>query len=319
MKKVYLSPSNQSDNSYSYGNTTEDVQCGKIAQACKVALERNGVSVMLGQYDTMANRCAASDRFGADLHVPIHTNAFNGTVSGTRMFCYDMNGEGYKACKAIFDVLAPFTPGKSENIKVNKELFEVKTPNAPTAYIEVDFHDNPSIAKWIIEHTTEIGEKIAEGICNYFGIKFKGKTSTPTTSEMYRIRKTWADVKSQIGAYRSLENAKNACKDGYSVFNNAGECVYSKIAKSVEEIAKEVINGKWGNGADRKNRLTAAGYNYDEVQKCVNKLLTPVKSVDELAREVIAGKWGNGADRKAKLIAAGYDYNAVQKRVNELL
>ena len=322
MAKVYLSPSDQCRNTYSYGNTTEDVQCGKIAVACKIALERNGVSVMLGQYDTMANRCAESDKFGADLHIPIHTNAFNGSVSGTRMFCSSFSGEGYKACKAIFDVLAPFTPGTSENIKVNTSLFEIKTPKAPTVYCEVDFHDNPSVAKWIIEHTTEIGEKIAEGICNYFGIKFKDNTPQPSnTGEMYRIRKSWDDVKSQIGAYRNLENAKKACKEGYNVFNSAGECIYSNVVKkSVKEIAKEVINGKWGNGSDRKNKLTAAGYNYDEVQKCVNELLAPAKkSIEELAKEVIAGKWGNGSARKEKLSAAGYDYAVVQRKVNELL
>ena len=135
-KKVYLSPSNQDANTYAYGNTTEAVQCGKIATACKAALERNGVQVMLGQYDTMANRCAASDKFGADLHVPIHTNAFNGSVSGTRMFCSNLTGEGYKACKAIFARLAPVTPGTSENIKAYPGLYEVKHPSAPTVYIE---------------------------------------------------------------------------------------------------------------------------------------------------------------------------------------
>ena len=43
--------------------------------------------------------------------------------------------------------------------------------------------------------------------------------------------------------------------------------------KSVEELAREVINGKWGNGANRKQRLTAAGYDYAAVQKKVNELL----------------------------------------------
>ena len=43
--------------------------------------------------------------------------------------------------------------------------------------------------------------------------------------------------------------------------------------KSVEEIAREVIRGKWGNGAERKNRLAAAGYNYTEVQAEVTRLL----------------------------------------------
>ena len=89
--------------------------------------------------------------------------------------------------------------------------------------------------------------------------------------------------------------------------------------KSVDEIAKEVIAGKWGNGADRKANLSAAGYDYAAVQAKVNALLSGGKSVDELAREVIQGKWGNGADRKNRLTAAGYDYGAVQARVNQLL
>jgi hypothetical protein len=43
--------------------------------------------------------------------------------------------------------------------------------------------------------------------------------------------------------------------------------------KLLQEVAKEVIRGKWGNGADRRKRLEAAGYEYAEVQKIVNKLL----------------------------------------------
>lgn len=96
----------------------------------------------------------------------------------------------------------------------------------------------------------------------------------------------------------------------------------STPSKTVDEIAKEVIAGKWGNGQDRKDRLTKAGYDYTAIQNRVNSLLGKTetkKSIDEIAREVIAGKWGNGSDRKKRLKAAGYDYKAVQKRVNELL
>lgn len=96
----------------------------------------------------------------------------------------------------------------------------------------------------------------------------------------------------------------------------------STPSKTVDEIAKEVIAGKWGNGQDRKDRLTKAGYDYTAVQNRVNALLGKTetkKTIDEIAREVIAGKWGNGSDRKKRLTAAGYDYKAVQKRVNELL
>lgn len=88
--------------------------------------------------------------------------------------------------------------------------------------------------------------------------------------------------------------------------------------KSVDELAGEVITGKWGNGSDRKRRLEAAGYDYGAVQDAVNKLCSR-KSVDELAREVIAGKWGNGSDRRKRLTEAGYDYDAVRNRVNQLL
>lgn len=111
---------------------------------------------------------------------------------------------------------------------------------------------------------------------------------------------------------------------GYGVPKYEAEAAGNTTAttKSVTEVAKEVIAGKWGNGEDRKSRLVAAGYNYTEVQNQVNAILkgtTATKSVTEVAKEVIAGKWGNGADRKNRLTAAGYDYNAVQNKVNELL
>ncbi len=92
-------------------------------------------------------------------------------------------------------------------------------------------------------------------------------------------------------------------------------------SKSIDELAKEVINGKWGNGDARKSALEKAGYNYAEVQNRVNVLLSgsSKKSVTEIAKEVIQGKWGNGSERKRKLTQAGYNYTEVQKKVNELL
>lgn len=92
--------------------------------------------------------------------------------------------------------------------------------------------------------------------------------------------------------------------------------------KTDEELAIEVINGAWGAGVDRKQRLIAAGYDYDAVQTAVNRILRENKSnkpVDEIAVEVIRGLWGSGADRKQRLDAAGYDYGAVQAKVNALV
>ena len=92
------------------------------------------------------------------------------------------------------------------------------------------------------------------------------------------------------------------------------------VKKSNEEIAQEVINGLWGNGEERKNKLTSARYNYSAIQKIVNELAKPKKkSNEEIAKEVIAGKWGNGAARKDRLTKAGYNYSTIQKLVNKMM
>lgn len=105
------------------------------------------------------------------------------------------------------------------------------------------------------------------------------------------------------------------------MYNNVFSFEQAPSVKSNEQLADEVINGKWGNGADRKNRLTAAGYNYEAVQAIVNERLgkSNLKSLDEIAREVVRGKWGNGSERVKRLTAAGYDAKAVQSRVNDLM
>ncbi len=97
--------------------------------------------------------------------------------------------------------------------------------------------------------------------------------------------------------------------------------------KNIDDVVREVMSGKWGNGAERKQRLVAAGYDYSIIQAKVNELcgkkVTPAptpkkKSNTEIAKEVIAGEWGNGAARKQKLKAAGYNYSAIQAIVNKL-
>lgn len=104
----------------------------------------------------------------------------------------------------------------------------------------------------------------------------------------------------------------------------ANHPVEPKPAKTVEQLAEEVIKGLWGYGDERRKRLTDAGYDYDAVQAEVNRILRekqhePDKSVHDIAVEVINGLWGNGEERKQKLTAAGYDYEAVQAEVDRLL
>lgn len=103
------------------------------------------------------------------------------------------------------------------------------------------------------------------------------RASTAKPATIYRLRKSANDVMSQIAAYSVLANAKkHADKSGYNVYDQTGKLVYSPkttVKKTVTEIANEVIAGKWGNGADRKKKLEAAGYDYSAIQTEVNKLM----------------------------------------------
>ena len=112
-----------------------------------------------------------------------------------------------------------------------------------------------------------------------FKAKLTNSTNTKTDDVIYRVRKSANDAKSQIGAYRNLESAKALAdkNSGYSVYDTNGKLKYTPTKqtakKTVTELAKEVIQGKWGNGSERKQKLTQAGYDYDKVQAEVNRLL----------------------------------------------
>lgn len=94
----------------------------------------------------------------------------------------------------------------------------------------------------------------------------------------------------------------------------------SSESVDIEQMAKDVINGKYGNGEARKQAL---GSNYAAVQARVNEMLgvssgssSSSVDIDALARAVINGDYGNGEERKRKL---GNLYAQVQARVNQML
>ena len=186
--KVFLSPSDQTANTYAAGSTNEAEQCGRIAGAAKAALERCGFEVMVVQYETMASKCAKSDAFGAELHVPIHSNAFNGRATGTRIYFGTYGSAGHMAAKAILARLGAITPGSPDICKDYPELYEIRTPKAPTAYIETDFHDNKEVARWIIDHTEQIGEAICAGICDYFGVAYVAEEKEENEMRYYKLK-----------------------------------------------------------------------------------------------------------------------------------
>ena len=81
----------------------------------------------------------------------------------------------------------------------------------------------------------------------------------------------------QVGAFSVKANAEallaKVKKAGFTAIVTTLSGKVASTKKSVEEVAREVIKGLWGNGAERKKKLIAAGYDYAEVQKKVNELL----------------------------------------------
>ena len=182
--KVYVSPSDQTANTYSAGNTNEAAQCREIAKLLVKALTRCGIEARTNVVSSMQSRVAEGNAWGADLYICIHTNAFNGKVSGTRIMVKALSGERYKAAKCIFDSLSPVTPGTSENISARTNLYEINYTDAPCVYVEVDFHDVPTVATWIINHKPEIAEAICKGICDYVGTPYKPEETAPANDKI---------------------------------------------------------------------------------------------------------------------------------------
>ena len=216
---------------------------------------------------------------GVKAFVSIHHNAYKGiwgTATGVEVYTDKKpTADDTKLANLVYNKLVTYTGLKGRGIK-KADFYVINQNKIPAILVEGGFMDGRHDYNVI---TSEAGQDayaraVAEGIIEFLNLSKKA-TETPT------------------------------------------------VTKSIEEIAREVIQGKWGNGTARKTNLTKAGYDYNAVQEEVNKLVkgttAPVKkSNEEIAREVIAGKWGNGAVRKKKLTDAGYNYSIIQAIVNKL-
>ena len=126
----------------------------------------------------------------------------------------------------------------------------------------------------------------------YQTAKVKGKISDmPEIPGLIVYSKSHPHVGIYIGNGYTIESTLGARGDGVvkrkldSFWEYWFQCPYieytqsgklpanDKSTKTVEEVAKEVISGRWGTGAERKKRLTDAGYDYSKVQARVNEIL----------------------------------------------
>lgn len=182
--KIYLSPSSQVSNPYSAQGTNEQRQCNRIAEAAKAALERNGYTVKKApEGQSYVQNVAESNAWGANIHMPIHTNA-GGSAKGTMGLCYQ-GCTTNKYMQGVYNAVAELTPWADSGIIVRNDLYEINATSAMCVYMEMAFHDKADSAQWIIDNVVPLGEAIAKGMCAADGkayIAGDGTEVVPPTS-----------------------------------------------------------------------------------------------------------------------------------------
>ena len=177
MNKIYISPSQQCNNvGYSnYG--TEQKRMFEVGKALKIILERCKQTAYIPKIGiTFQQAVKESNDLKCDIHLPIHSNAFNKEVRGTQTM-YVSNG-GKILSDLIYAQLSAFTPVVDRGSRKVTNLYELNATHAVCAYTEIAFHDNKEDAELIMNNIEHIAELIARGVCAYLKVAYVAKQVT---------------------------------------------------------------------------------------------------------------------------------------------
>jgi N-acetylmuramoyl-L-alanine amidase len=166
--KIYISPSTQDHNTGVSPFTTEEFVMNTISDYFITLLKADGrfdVKRNSPSMDDVYSIASDSNAWGADIHVAIHSNAGGG--EGTEVFAYGANTNSERLAKALYNQIAPLSPGNDRGVKYKPGLIEVgDCVKATACLIELAFHDNLNDAKWLIQYPT-IAQALYKGLCNY--------------------------------------------------------------------------------------------------------------------------------------------------------
>lgn len=192
-----------------------------------------------------------------DLDVSIHLNAGrndyvgDGSTGGCEVYNYDTR------TKAISDRInknISETFGiRNRGTKYDKSLYVLANTNSLAILIECCFVDDKDDAnRW---DAKKCAKAIVEGILGKsISTNSNTNSSASTTSQLYRVRKSWNDAKSQIGAYASLDNAKRNCLEGYTVYDWNGNAVYSNVVTNTSNTNAQLyrVRLSWSDEKSQK-------------------------------------------------------------------
>ena len=184
MPKVFLSPSDQDNNAVDGGGVEQQYAQLRCARAAEV-LRAHGVEVKVSEagIGDDSNGYVASvkegEAWGPDIYVADHTNATGNAAvkrSGVQAYCWLGDPNSRRLGECINARMDPIVPGGA-SIQDGSGLYEVSGPSAPAVLMESGYHDNPVDAAVIRTKTTEMGEALAYGILDYFGIPIQVTTT----------------------------------------------------------------------------------------------------------------------------------------------
>ena len=253
------------------------------------------------QSKNLANIVALQNQHTVDLDISIHFNASNGQGHGTEVLQYSSKTQSYS--ERIVNNIAALG-FKNRGVKDGKKLYVLRKSKNKAILIECCFCDNAEDAK--IYNADKMASAIVSGILNK-NVEISDSSPAPTTNttsaQLYRVRKSWGDAKSQLGAYKSLDNAKKECPNGYTVYDSNGNAVYSPSSSisntnsQLYRVRKSWDDAKSQTGAyqslDSAKAECADGYTvYDSNGNAVYS--NPIKNVtqsDNLYR--VRKSWGD--------------------------
>ena len=183
--------------------------------------------------------------------------------------------------------------------------------------IGIEHADTGNAAPWSIsDETLDTGAHLVAAVCRYYKLGRPEWGKNVFLHSDFSATACPASIGStQKAAYMA---AAQSWYDKMGGGTSAPATPSAPALKDVTTVAREVMAGQWGNGADRTNRLTAAGYDANAVQAKVNELMgvggSASVDLEALATAVIRGDYGNGDERRRRL---GANYDAVMAIVNE--
>ena len=186
---VFLSPSTQEDNLYACDkNITEEKAMWMIARRVKAMLEEDGVQVYIcGEDDDVPAKVKQGNKLRCGAYVAIHSNSSgeSGNGEGTECF-YNTDIVGSLAlAENIYNRVASVTPTEDRGVKdqYQRDLYEIFNNVSPCCLLEVEFHDNVTTSRWILNHIEDLAQAITEGTEAYLETTRYNATSAVDVTE----------------------------------------------------------------------------------------------------------------------------------------